>query len=142
MSRLTRLETLADASATPRALRKDQLGSKLDRAIANKAARLSDAAQLRVWARAVKDRDAWTDRKTGTRVLSTRRLDPLRAESHHIAGKDDHRVRYDVRNGLTLSLATHLAVTLGRYRIDGTAWFTVDGCRYIDGTHAVIFVRT
>lgn len=142
MRRVDHLQTLDTINQHPHATPKHQLETKLDRAIANKAARLSDAAQLRVWARAVKDRDAWTDRKTGTRVLSTRRLDPLRAESHHIAGKNDHRVRYDVRNGLTLSLATHLAVTLGRYRIDGTAWFTVDGCRYIDGTAAVIFVRT
>ena len=50
--------------------------------------------------------------------------------------------RYDVRNGLCLSLATHDAVTRGQLTIEGTAWFTVQGCRYIDGTAPVIFVRT
>jgi hypothetical protein len=137
-----KLQTLAEANAEPHATPKHELATKLDRAIANKAARLLDVAKLKIWARAVKDRDEWKDRKTGQRVLSTRRLDPLRAEAHHIVSRDDYAVRYDVRNGVTLSLKTHVEVTMGRYRIEGTAWFTVAGCRYIDGTHAVIFVRT
>jgi len=115
--------------------------TKLDRAIASKAARLLDATKLRVWARAVKDRDVWTDRKTGKRVHSSRSLDPDRAESHHIVSKDDPAVRYDIRNGVTLSLATHLAVELGRYRIEGTRWFTIRGQRYINGNFPVTFVR-
>jgi len=115
--------------------------TQLDRAIASKAARLLDAQKLRVWARAVKDRDSWTDQKTGKRVRSTRSLDPDRAESHHIVSKDDPAVRYDVRNGVTLSLASHLAVELGRYRIDGTRWFTVKGQRYINADFPVFFVR-
>jgi hypothetical protein len=116
--------------------------TRLDRAIAKKAARLDDAKQLRAWAFAVKDRDRWRDRKTGRRVLRTLSLDPDRGEAHHIVSKDDPAVRYDVRNGLTLSLQSHLEVEQGRYRIEGTAWFTVKGQRYIDATHAVVFVRT
>jgi len=116
--------------------------TKLDRAVANKAARLLDAKLLRQWALAVKTRDQWKDRKTGQRVVRTRSLDADRAEAHHIAGRDDPHVRTDIRNGLCLSLATHLAVTLGRYRIEGTVWFTVKGQRYIDATYPVIFVRT
>jgi hypothetical protein len=116
--------------------------TRLDRAIAKKAARLDDAKQLRAWAFAVKDRDRWRDRKTGRRVLRTLSLDPDRGEAHHLVSKDDPAVRYDVRNGLTLSLQSHLEVEQGRYRIEGTAWFTVKGQRYIDATHAVIFVRT
>ena len=116
-------------------------GSTLDRAIAKKAARLADAKQLRVWAAAVKNRDLWKDRKTGLRVRSTRQLDPLRAEAHHIVSKDDHAVRYDVRNGVCLSLATHEAITHNRLRIDGTVFFRKGGCRYIDGTYAIYFVR-
>jgi hypothetical protein len=138
---LQHLRTLAEASARPRAERKDQLGTKLDRAIANKAARLLDAAKLRAWARAVKDRDRWQDRKTGVRVLSTRQLDPLRAEAHHIVSRDDHAVRYDIRNGLCLSFATHDAIERFKLKVEGTAWFVVQGQRYIDATHPVIFVR-
>ena len=115
--------------------------TKLDRAIASKAARLLDAQKLRRWARDVKDRDSWKDRKTGLKVRSTRTLDPDRAESHHLVSKDDWAVRYDVRNGVTLSLANHLAVELGRYRIDGTRWFTVKGQRYINGNFPIYFVR-
>ena len=119
-----------------------KVGSKLDRAIASKAARLLDAKKLREWATAVKDRDLWTDRKTRQRVHRTRALDPLRAEAHHLVSKDDPAVRYDVRNGICLSMQTHLEVSLGRYRIDGTVFFRKNGARYIDGTHAVTFVRT
>jgi len=115
--------------------------TKLARAIAKKAARLQDAQQLRAWALAVKTRDLWKDRKTGDRVWRTRQLDPLRAEAHHLVSKDDWAVRYDVRNGITLSLATHQAVEQHRLRIVGTAWFWKGGTRYVDATAPVIFVR-
>ena len=116
--------------------------SKLDRAIAKKAARLDDAKQLRAWAFAVKDRDTWCDRKTGERLRRCLDLDPLRAEAHHLVSRDDWHVRHDVRNGICLSLATHQAVETGRLRIEGTKFFTVQGQRYIDATYAVVFVRT
>ena len=115
--------------------------TKLDRAIANKAARLADKKALEVWSRAVKDRDRWTDRKTGVKVHSTKQLDPLRAEAHHIEPKATRATRYDLRNGVTLSLATHQAVELGQLRIEGTVYFRVGGARYIDGTYPVHFVR-
>jgi len=116
--------------------------TKLDRAIANKAARLTDAKRLRIWAQQVKDRDQWKDRKTGATVRRTRTLDPDRAEAHHVVSKDDPAVRYDVRNGICLSMRTHLEVTLGRYRIEGTVFFRIGGARYIDATYPVTFVRT
>jgi len=119
-----------------------KLGSKLARAIARKTARLEDARKLRIWAHAVKERDLWKDRKTGERVRRTRDLDPLRAEAHHIESKDNPDTRYDVRNGVTLSLATHEAVTHHRLTIEGTVFFRKGGQRYIDGTFAVTFVRT
>ncbi len=116
--------------------------SKLDRAIASKADRLEDERQLRAWATAVKARDQWKDRKTGQRVLKTLSLDPDRAEAHHVVSKDDWTVRHDLRNGLCLSLKTHLDVEMGKYRIEGTQFFRKGGCRYVDCTYAVIFVRT
>lgn len=116
-------------------------GSKLDRAISRKAARLLDAKLLRIWAKSVKDRDLWKDRKTGKRVHSSRVLDADRAEAHHLEPRSTKATRYDVRNGVTLSLENHLAVELGRYRIDGTVFFRLGGCTFIDGTFPVIFVR-
>lgn len=142
MSRLDRLATLDTVNAQPHATPKDQLATRLDRAIENRAARLLDAKKLRDWAYQVKTRDQWRDRKTGVRLLRTLNLDPLRAEAHHVVAKDDWAVRYDIRNGITLSLATHERVERGLYRIEGTAWFRVRGVRYIDATFPVIFVRT
>jgi hypothetical protein len=140
--RLADLPTLADQQATPRATPKWALETKLDRAIENKAARLDDETKLRAWARAVKDRDHWKDRHTGRRVLKTLALDADRAEAHHIVSKDDWAVRHDLRNGICLSLATHLRVETGKLTIKGTKWFTKNGVRYIDGTAPVRFVRT
>jgi hypothetical protein len=47
--------------------------------------------------------------------------------------------RFDIRNGVCLSFQTHDAVTRGRLTIVGSAWFTVRGTRYIDGTYAITF---
>jgi len=141
VSRLRRLRTLADTNATPRAIRKADLPTKLDRAIANKVVRLADKRQLDQWAFAVKERDRWRDRKTGVRVHRTRQLDPLRAEAHHIEPKEDPAVRYDVRNGICLSFATHFAIERHELAIEGTRWFRKGGARYIDGSAPVIFVR-
>ncbi len=139
LRRLGHLKTLAEIHAVPRAVPKPS--TKLDRAIAKKAARLADAKKLREWARSVKDRDQWKCRKTGERLRRTMELDPLRAEAHHLAGRDDLAVRTDVRSGITLSFATHFAVTHHRLRIEGTRFFTVQGTRYIDATFPVYFVR-
>lgn len=61
---------------------------------------------------------------------------------HHIVSRDDPAVRYDVRNGICLSFATHFAVERGDLRIEGSAWFTVGGVRYIDASAPVRFVQT
>jgi len=140
VSRLDRLPTLDRVNARPRACPKPS--TRLARAIAKKAARLEDARKLRAWARAVKERDLWKDRRTGVRVRSTRELDPLRAEAHHVVSRDDWAVRYDVRNGITLSLETHDLVERGVLTIVGTVFFDVDGVRYIDASYPVRFVRT
>lgn len=115
--------------------------SRVTRAIAQTAARTLDRRKLVAWAVAVKTRDQWRDRRTGTRLLRTLNLDPRRAEAHHLVSRDVRAVRYDVRNGITLSLVTHDAVERGLLRIEGSAWFTVGGVTYIDATAPVRFVR-
>lgn len=141
MSRLDRLRTLDQVNAQPHATPKHELETTLDRAIANKAARLLDKRKLERWALKVKNRDQWKDRKTGVPVLQTLALDPLRAEAHHIEPKANTAVRYDPRNGICLSFATHFLVERGVYRIEGTRWFRKGGARYIDARFPVIFVR-
>lgn len=141
MSRLRRLRTLAEVNARPRAIRKSDLPTKLDRAIDSKAARLDDARKLKRWAGAVKDRDRWKDRRTGVKVFRTLQLDPLRAEAHHIEPKEDWAVRHDVRNGICLSFATHFAIERHELAIEGTVFFRKGGATYIDGRFPVNFVR-
>ena len=140
MNRVARLPTLAACRRRPCATPKPS--TRLARAIAKKVARRADAQQLVAWARAVKDRDQWKDRRTGVRVRSTRELDPLRAEAHHVVSKDDWAVRTDVRNGICLSLATHDRVERGELRIVGTKFFTKQGRRYIDARYPVRFLPT
>jgi len=140
VSRLDRLPTLSEQQARPRATWKTS--TRLQRAIAKKAARLDDAKKLAAWAKAVKDRDQWKDRRTGQPVRRTRELDPLRAEAHHLVSKDDRAVRYDVRNGICLSFETHDLVERYVLRIEGTKFFTKHGVRYIDARYPVQFVRT
>jgi hypothetical protein len=138
--RIDQLPTLAEISALPRRMPKPS--TILSRAIAKRQARQLDEKHLRAWGFAVKTRDRWRDRKTGVHVLRTLSLDPLRAEAHHIVSKDDHAVRYDVRNGICLSLQTHVLVERGELVIEGTVFFVTGGGRYIDATHPVHFVRT
>jgi hypothetical protein len=138
-TRVEQLLTLTALQAVRRATPKPS--TKLDRAIASKAARLEDKRKLEVWAKAVKDRDEWKDRKTGQIVRSTRQLDPLRAEAHHIEPKENRATRYDVRNGVCLSFESHFLVTTHRYRIAGTKFFRLDGQIYIDGSAPIYFVR-
>lgn len=143
LRRLQQLKTLGEIRAVP--LSRDSLQkryTKLDRAIAKKAARLADERLLNAWALAVKDRDLWKDRQTGVRVRRTRDLDPLHGEAHHIEPRRNQVTRYDVRNGITLSYEHHFDVEHFKYRIEGTVWFVgEDGGRYIDGTYPVTFVR-
>jgi hypothetical protein len=136
---MTRLASLPTDTDAPRAIPK--VGSKLKRAITAKAGRRADALKLVAWAKAVKDRDRWKDRRTGVKVFRTAALDPLRAEAHHIVDKAHRATRHDVRNGICLSFATHFLVEHNELRIVGTAWFWIAGVRYIDGTFPVRFVR-
>ena len=142
MRRITDLPTLDEVNARPHATPKHELDTKLDRAIASLTARRLDERRLREWAFQVKSRDGWRDRKTGQRLRRCLELHPLRAEAHHLASREDWAVRHDVRNGITVSAATHDAITRGSLVVEGTRWFRKAGQRYIDGTAPVVFVRT
>lgn len=122
-----------DRRATP----KHQLKTKLDRVTDKQKADRADEKLLGEWATAVKNRDEWKDRKTGRKVKRTHVLAPDSAHAHHIAPREDLAVRYDVRNGLTLSYKTHDAVERNKLQIIGTKFFNKNGKRYIDGTHPV-----
>jgi hypothetical protein len=126
---------LGDRRATP----KHQIPTKVDRMRAKAEADRDDERKLQAWAKAVKNRDRWTDRYTGKPVRSTAILALDSAHAHHVEPRANWDVRHDVRNGLTLSYETHAKVEANELRIVGTAWFEVEGKRYIDCTEPVIF---
>lgn len=128
-----------DVNARPHATPKHEMTTKLDRKVAKAKADLADQKKLTAWANAVKDRDEWKDRKTGTKVKRTHVLAPDSAHAHHIEPKENADTRHDVRNGITLSFATHDAVERNKLRIVGTKFFTKNGRRYIDATYPVKF---
>lgn len=136
---LAKLPTAEEAAKLRPIQQKHELKTKLDRVIEKKTADREDKQKLDAWALAVKVFDNWRDRKTGKKVKRTRQLDPLRAEAHHVVPKSDRNVRYDVRNGICLSFATHDAVERNTLRIVGTKFFTVNGKTYINAREPVTF---
>lgn len=139
---LADLPVMGQWNRTHGAVQKADIPTKLDRAVEKKAATREDEQKLRAWAAAVKFRDNYKDRFTGKKVKATRLvLDPDAGHAHHIEPRENMDTRYDVRNGLTLSAATHDAVERNKLRIIGTRVFTVHGVRYIDATFHVSFKK-
>jgi hypothetical protein len=146
--RFRRLPTLEEMRARPRAVPKfaidhavgrSSAAARLERALAKQKQSAGDRKKLYAWAQKVKKRDEWLDRCDRRPVLKVKELHPRRAESHHIVPRADKAVRYDVRNGICLSLENHSKVEMGQLRIVGTKFFTVGGTRYIDATFPVTF---
>lgn len=119
---------------------KNELPTRMEKAEGKKKAAALDERKLAEWAKQVKERDSWKDRHTGRRVKTMRMvLHPDAAHAHHVEPRENYDVRYDTRNGLTLSAKTHDAVERNKIRIIGTAWFKVNGKRYINCDHPVKF---
>lgn len=134
------LQTMAEVAASRVGKPIPKGPTRLDRVVEKKAATREDERKLRLWAKAVKARDKWTDRHTGRPVKGTRLiLDPDAAHAHHIVSRDDWAVRYDPRNGICLSFSTHDAVERNKLEIVGTVFFYLHGKRYINATYAVRF---
>lgn len=145
MGILDRLPTVADMAAA-RAGKPFPKGASPSRLQAKEARDKDDDKKLAVWRDEVFDRDERKCRCCGLKVLrlQIKILHPRRAEAHHVAGRDDQAVRYDVRNGLTLCLKCHERVTgvvNDKLRIVGTVWFIKGGQRYINAQFPVTFVK-
>lgn len=91
-----------------------------------------DRQAERDWKKAIWARDEGRCRCCGRRVQKTIVLMPLRGECHHVAGRSDRGVRWDVRNGILTCLADHGKVTRYELRIVCHEHFTVDGRKYIN----------
>lgn len=104
-----------------------------------------DERKLAEWRRAVGDADGWTDRFTGQKTERTLEQKPERAEAHHHERRENRDVRYDVRNGIHLSLKSHQRIKLGTLQIvatKGSKFYVVNGRRYLNMRGPVKFVET
>lgn len=135
--------TLDERSRIGRAVPKAELKTRMDRAIEKKQDKREDERKLLVWAKAVKERDHWKDRLTGHKVKRPGKvavIDPDAAHAHHGEPRENYDVRYDIRNGITLSALTHEKVEKNELAIVGKHYFVVNGKRYLNLSKPVKFV--
>jgi hypothetical protein len=112
------LPTLAEISATRRAVPKHELRSRLDEKTTSDK---DDARQLEAFRRAVVQRDRGRCRVCGCRTVKTLALDPKWREVHHLISRTNPVTRYDPRNGITVCHADHRRLTSHRLFVVGTA---------------------
>lgn len=137
MSRFSHLPTLGEMQQTRRAPLK--VRTRLPQKTAERKA---DQDALATFRRHVFARDKGRCRCCGRVVRKTLELAADRAEVHHLAGRADHAVRYDRRNGILTCLACHQQITDGTIQIAGAPrhLFSVNGTRYLNGDHELRFL--
>lgn len=128
------LPTLAGRTFTAKDLAKP---SKVDRIVATGKARKLDEKELDTWRKAVRKRDRLTDRYTGKKVVVTLEPIPEQAQCHHVEPRENRDTRYDVRNGLLVSLLTHARFEVGNLSIVDGQTFVVNGRAYWDCSQKV-----
>lgn len=106
--------TMAEAAAA-------RLGKTIDKGPSRLDVRTDDIRQdkaaERTWRKAVIARDGHVCRHCKCRVVKQLALAPNRLEIHHVAGRADRAVRWDVRNGMVLCATCHEKVTRNRLLI-------------------------
>ncbi len=123
MSLLDSLPTLAEVNAKPRSCWKHDIEQRSDKNA--KDDRQDKAAEGR-WKREIWKRDKHLCRCCDKHVEKSLDLMPNRGECHHLAGRADKSVRWDVRNGILTCHDCHeaiehneIAVLQGRTYLDG-----------------------
>lgn len=96
----------------------------------------------REWKKAIWTRDEGRCRCCGKRVSKTLALIPLRGECHHVAGRSDRAVRWDVRNGILVCSRDHGRLTRYELRVVCPASFTVDGRTYVNADSSKLTFET
>lgn len=103
----------------------------------------NDKAAEKAWRKGVIARDGKVCRCCKRKVVQQLALAPERLEVHHVAGRVDQAVRWDVRNGIVLCARDHEQVT--RYAIlvvqKAKHLFTVNAKTYIDAGKPVQFKK-
>jgi hypothetical protein len=136
------LPTLAEMSATRRAVPKHQIATRLE----EKTKKDGDfEARWRACCKAVDKRDGPICRCCGVRVVATLELQANRREHHHIVRRRKvAALMTDARNVLVLCQACHEKITRNLWHIVGTAkaMFALEGKRYLDaGDKSLKFLK-
>jgi len=103
------------------------------------AARKDDRTQLSVWRNAIFKRDKGLCRCCGVKVIRCLELCDKRAECHHLEGRANKAVRYDVRNGVLLCAWCHESVERGKLRVEARESFVVGQRAYFNADLQLIF---
>ncbi len=100
-----------------------------------------DKADERRWKKEVTARDGHVCRSCKCRVVKQLALAPNRLEVHHVAGRADQAVRWDVRNGMVLCATCHERVTRNQLLIIQAAkfLFRIAQTTYINASKALKF---
>jgi predicted restriction endonuclease len=104
----------------------------------------ADVGKLEAWKRAVFALDKFRCRKCGAKVTRTLERVPHQAQAHHVKGRVEKLVRYDVRNGLCVCGACHDQITGAvneKWIVVGTKFFTLQGRAFINAREPVTFER-
>jgi hypothetical protein len=136
------LPTLAEISATRRAVPKHELATRLQtKTVADR----DDARLLREVAQAVRVRDGGRCRHCKVRTLVTMELVARRGECHHVVSRTCLAVRYDVRNCLHVCAGCHSLLTARRLFVVGRGSHMFQAGKaqksYVDTTFPVEFAK-
>ena len=134
------LRELPDLDLTPHARQKYAIPTRL----AERTADLKDEkAAEKAWRKAVIARDGRICRCCKRTVIQQLALAPERLEVHHIAGRADQAVRWDVRNGMVCCARDH--EQLQHYKIlilqAAKHRFKVGATSYTNASKPLIFKR-
>lgn len=108
--------------------------TKRDALLAKDAARTARRMSEAIWRKAVDARDAkdgFVCRWSGKKIARTIELRPDRAERHHLESRRNRSTRFDVRNGILVSLSTHQRFEAHELTvIAGQTFHAADGNQY------------
>jgi 5-methylcytosine-specific restriction endonuclease McrA len=139
MGAFDQLGTLVDAQKTRRATPKYAIPSRLDEKTQD--ARVEKAAE-KAWRKGCIARDGKICQHCRRKVIQQLALAPERLEIHHIKGRADRVVRWDVRNGVVTCHQCHSKLTRHQLFIVQIAahLFTAEnGKTYIDASKPIEF---
>ncbi len=105
---LADLPSFGEVNAVRRAIPKHAIPSRLDEKVADDR---DEKAAEKAWRKGCIKRDGKVCRCCQRKVVVQLELADERLEVHHVAGRADQTVRWDVRNGIVLCAGCHSKVT-------------------------------